>query len=137
MRLAHSTVEDISQIQEWITKDEHHKNKFEPSWWLTGQGLLSFVLMDDEGPICFTRLDYQDDNGLIRFYTQFGPREEVNKERLVAGLMYGVPIIVYQAREHGAKGMVFDTENPSLASFMNRFGFKPVGTDYVLDFEAK
>lgn len=36
------------------------------------------------------------------------------------------------------KGMIFDSESPTLIAFMDkRFGFKPVGgNDYRLDFEG-
>jgi hypothetical protein len=137
MRLAHSTEQDVPQIQEWIKLDPHHK-EHDPKWWLTGNGLLSFVLLDDKGPLCYVRLDKEDN--MVRLHTQFGPREEVNKIRLIKGMLHCIPIVIsFSMGQRDVTGVVFSSVSESLIFFMEKkYDFKSVGNDdYVLDFEAK
>ena len=129
---------DLSQIREWIQADPWHKDDpsfRKPEKLLTGQGLLSFCLADDEGPLCFVRLDAEGE--MIRFATQFGPETEVSKKRLVIGLVTtGIPALIAFAKEKSYKGLVFESVNESLIAFMDKQGFKAVGgDDYALTFE--
>ena len=119
-KLIPTTQEDIKQIKEWISLDLFHKDdpSFKgPEKLLTGQGLLSFCLADDEGSICFVRLDAEGD--MVRFATQFGPEAEVSKRRLVIGLLStGIPALIAFAKNNKYKGLVFETMNESLVTFI-------------------
>jgi hypothetical protein len=138
MKLSPTTLDDLEQIQEWIQFDPWHKD--DPSWkaegLLTGNGVLSFCLSDDKGPLCFVRLDAED--GMLRLATQFGPEAEVSKSRLVKGLLaMGIPAIVEFGKVKGYKGIVYESTNESLINFMKIQGFfKAAGKDdYALTWE--
>jgi len=137
-KLSPTTQEDIEQIKEWISLDPFHKDDpsfKEPENLLTGQGLLSFCLADDEGPLCFVRLDAEGE--MVRFMTQFGPEAEVSKKRLVVGLLStGIPALIEFAKSKRYKGLVFESKNESLINFMAKQNFVSVGgDDYALTFE--
>lgn len=137
-KLSPTTQENIEQIKGWISLDLFHKDDpsfKEPEKLLTGQGLLSFCLVDDEGPLCFVRLDAEGD--MVRFATQFAPEEEVSKRRLIIGLLStGIPALIAFAKEKGYKGLVFESTNESLINFMAKQKFKSAGgNDYALTFE--
>lgn len=135
--LATTNPQDLPQIAEWIQADPWHKDdaRHTPQFLLTGNGLMSFCLTDEQGPLCFVRLD--DEGEIMRLATQFGPESEVSKKRLVAGLLgEGVPYIIAFGRENGYKGIVFESTSPTLIAFMGKLGFKSVGgVDYQLTFE--
>ena len=128
---------DIEQIREWIQVDSWHKD--DPSWsaegLLTGNGALTFCVADEEGPLCFVRLDVEGD--MLRLATQFGPEDKVSKRRLVVGLLStGIPAITEFGKQKGFKGIVYESINESLIAFMERQGFfKAAGVnDYALIF---
>jgi hypothetical protein len=135
MKFTNSVLSDIPQIQEWINMDSDHCEKSTPEWWLTGSGVLSFCLQDDKGPLCYVRLDAGE---RMRLHTQFAPREEVSKLRLVKGMLWCIPKVVEFADSKKAKGVVFSSKNQELIDFMQRrFAFIPVdGDDYAFDFEV-
>lgn len=134
--LTPTTREDIPQIQEWIEADSYHKD--DPNWTpeslLTGNGELAFCLMDDQGPLCFVRLNAEGER--LRLSTQFGPESEVSKKRLVTGLLSsGIPAIIEFGKQKGFRGIVFESTNPSLIVFMGKQGFfLDKGNDYKLAF---
>lgn len=134
IKLVASTVDDAKQIQAWTDVDQWHKGQNNPLWWVTGNGLLAFVLTDDKGPLCYVRLDREDK--LVRLHTQFAPANEVGKLRLVRGMMKCIPIIVDIANKNKAEGVVFSSSSPTLVAFMrNKFGFELAQDgDYVLAF---
>lgn len=136
MKLEITTQDNLPQIKEWIAADPWHKdNPAIADLLLTGGGLLSFHLADDEGPICYTRLDAEGD--MVRFATQFGPEEQVSKRRLVTGLLQvGIPAIIKFAKERNFKGLIFRSESPTLIAFMKKQKFESAGEDnYQLIFE--
>lgn len=137
IKLVDTTESDVSQIEEWASEDVYHQTVLNGHWWLTGQGLLSFALLDETGPLAFVRLDHPVD-GYVRLHTQFGPRDEVNKLRLIKGMLKCVPIVLNFAKSQKIKGIVFESISPSLIVFMEKkFGFvRAEGTDYKLDFEV-
>lgn len=134
-----TTSADLEQIREWIASDPYHKDdpRCTADGLLTGNGTLTFCLQDDEGPLCFVRLDAEEE--LLRLSTQFGPESEVSKKRLVTGLLStGIPAIILFAKESKSKGVVFESTSPSLIAFMDKQGFKPKsGDDYALVFEEQ
>jgi hypothetical protein len=137
-KLKATTQDDLGKIKGWIAADFWHKDDpsfQEPERLLTGQGLLSFQVADDEGSLCFVRLDAE--GSMVRFATQFGPEEEVSKKRLVMGLLsMGLPAIINFSKEQGYKGLVFESTNAPLIAFMGKQGFKAAGgDDYSLVFE--
>ena len=132
-----TTYDDLALIRDWIAADPWHKDdpSFQAEKLLTGFGLLSFCLRDEEGPLCFVRLDVEGD--MVRFATQFGPEEEVSKRRLVIGLLStGITSLIEFAKSKGYKGLVFETKNESLINFMAKQNFVSAGNnDYSLTFE--
>lgn len=136
MKLTPTTSDDLPKIREWIELDPWHKDTPEiAEKLLTGNGLLSFNLADDDGVICYTRLDKE--NELVRFATQFGPEEQVSKRRLVTGLLQmGIPAIIKFAKDRNFKGLIFKSTSPTLIAFMRKQKFEPAGNDdYQLIFE--
>jgi len=136
--LSPTTRKDIPKIEEWIAVDPFHKDEDQHSaeWLLTGNGILSFCVADDQGPLCYVRLDAEGD--MLRLATQFGPESQVSKKRLVTGLLSaGIPAIIEFGKNKGYKGIVFESISESLIAFMERQGFfKAAGkNDYSLTFE--
>jgi hypothetical protein len=133
-----STLADVEQLTEWIAHDPYHFHQGQPEWWLSGaQGsLLAFCLMDARGPLTYVRLDAEGE--YVRIHTQFAPESVVSKRRLVVGMIYAVKCLIQLYKSNGAKGLVFNSVNPSLVGFMGKhLGFKSIGDDdYVLDFEG-
>jgi hypothetical protein len=120
-RLRATTTEDLLLIKRWIEADPWHSLEAsnEAEWLLTGGGLLSFCLADAKGPLCFVRLD-KDDN-MARVAIQFGPEAEVSKRRLIVGLMrVGFPSIISFAKKQNFKGIVFESINPELIEFLKK-----------------
>ena len=117
-----TTVEaDVPLIKHWMGADPRHSLEVRNSaeWLLTGLGLLSFCLADAKGPLAFIRLDEEAD--LVRAAIQFGPESEVSKRRLVVGLIrMGLPAIVRFSQKSGYRGVVFESVNPSLISFLEK-----------------
>lgn len=134
IKMIPSTEEDIVRLIVWTDVDEWHKGQDNPTWWLTGNGLLAFVLTDDNGPLCYVRLDRDGD--LVRLHTQFGPAEHVGKLRLVRGMVKCIPAMIEVAKKNEARGLVFSSSSPTLVAFMkNKFGFELAQDgDYVLVF---
>lgn len=139
IRLTEVTSQDVEQIKEWTASDEWHAY-LKPSSaesYVTGNGLLSFCIQDDKGPVVFVRFD--KDGDLLRVATQFAPVSVVSKRRLIAGIITAlVPSIVSVGKENGLKGAVYESVSPTLINFMSKFGFKAAGNDdYVLTFEEQ
>ena len=135
INLSESTKADLQQIEEWIIADPYHKHQGQPEWWLTGNGLLAFCLMDDKGPLTYVRLD--DEGEYVRINTQFAPREIVSQRRLVVGMLKCMSVLtdLYKTNK---KGFVFESTSPTLIAFMSkRQGFSSTGNDqYLVDFEG-
>lgn len=126
-----STEADIPRIKEWASADIYHKDQNLPEWWVTGNGLLAFVLHDEKGPVFYVRLD---DGEYARLSVQFAPVEIVPKRRLVRTMIQCLPRLIEITKRHGNKGLIFDSESPSLISFMEKFGFLRENDRYLLSF---
>ncbi len=117
-----TTVEaDVPLIKHWMGADPRHSLEVRNSaeWLLTGNGLLSFCVADDKGPLCFVRLDSEDD--MTRAAIQFGPESEVSKRRMVVGLMrMGLPAIIRFSKKEGFKGVIFESVSTSLIEFLKK-----------------
>ena len=128
--------DDLPQLKEWIAIDPYHFHQGSPEWWITGNGLLAFTLLDERGPLCYVRLD--EEGEYIRIHTQFAPEAVVSKRRLLVGMNQCMTKLIelYQSTH---SGMVFNSVSPSLIAFMGkRFSFTSVGNDdYRLDFEEQ
>lgn len=130
MKLAHTTELDVEHLARWIAQDPYHQDCLNPYWWMTGLGVLAFCLRDKEGPLAYVRLDEKNADGLIRLHTQFGPREEVSKSRLVAGMLQCIPIVQQFCIEQSGKGIIFQSVSPSLIGFMKKkFNFEDFNQD--------
>jgi len=138
IKLVPSVEQDIERLSRWIKADPYHKDCLNPQWWLTGNGILCFCLQDDIGPVAYVRLDAEDLEGLIRLHTQFAPRDEVLKLRLIKAMLKCVPIVQEFCKQRGGNGIVFQSVNPLLIDFMKRkFGFQPAGDDdYILSLKV-
>jgi hypothetical protein len=130
---------DLDQLNLWISVDPYHFHQGQPEWWLSGAegSLLSFCLMDDRGPLTYVRLDAEGE--YVRIHTQFAPQFVVSKRRLVIGMIHAVRSLIELYKSAGKKGLVFNSVNPSLVAFMDKYlEFKSVGDDdYRLDFEEQ
>lgn len=133
-----STADDLNQLDLWIAHDPYQFHQGQPEWWLSGaeSSLLSFRLEDNIGPLTYVRLDEEDE--YIRIHTQFAPETTVSKRRLVVGMIHAVKVLIEAYKNEGKKGLVFNSINSSLYTFMNKhLGFKSIGNDnYQLDFEG-
>jgi hypothetical protein len=137
MKLELTTEADLQRISDWTQADEYHRENNFPSWWLTGNGALSFRLDDEEGPVVYVRLD---DGEMCRLHCQFAPQDVVNKKRLISGMIGIFPWLSYYAKSKGAKGMVFSSVSPKLVKFMKKLGFDPSWEhfgEHILIFEEK
>jgi hypothetical protein len=138
-RLRPTTREDLPKIEEWIEEDPFHKDdsRCTPEGLLTGNGVLTFCVQDDQGPLCFVRLD--DEEGILRLSTQFGPESEVSKQRLVVGLLTaGIPAIIEFGKSNHYGGIIFESVNESLIKFMEKQNFVlDKGDDYLLRFNLE
>lgn len=138
MNITESTEQDIQQLTEWIQNDPYHKDCLNPTWWLTGNGLLSYCLTDSKGPTMFVRTDQE--NELLRLHVQFAPESEVSKLRTIKSMTWAMPVMEYFAKQNKLKGMIYKSVSPSLISFMQiKFGFTPLGhdDDYVVEFSEE
>jgi hypothetical protein len=138
MKLLNSTEADIEQLTEWIKADPYHEHNINPTWWLTGSGLLSYCIQDSIGPTMYVRIDAE--NGLMRIHTQFAPESEVSKLRVVKCLIKALPVMEFHGRKMGMTGFVYKSTSESLIEFMQKkFGFTPTGSDddYWRPFEVQ
>jgi hypothetical protein len=137
LKLQPITDNDLERIRDWVQADPFHKDdpKNQAEFLLTGNGLLTFCLVDDVGPLCYVKLDAEGD--LVRLATQFGPESEVSKRRLIVGMLkMGIPAVINFAKNKGYRGVVFESVNKSLISFMLRQNFVlDKDNDYVLRFD--
>ena len=117
-----STEADIPVIREWAAADIYHRNQSLPEWWITGQGLLSFCLHDNRGPVFYVRIDDPDETGYAELNVQFAPVEVVSKIRLTRAILQTLPKLIDTAKAYGSKGFIFDSESPLLVDFMSRLG---------------
>jgi hypothetical protein len=124
------TPADLPTIAAWIKADPWHRDEArnDPAFLLTGKGLLTFCLCDDEGPLCYTRLDPEGD--LIRAAVQFAPTEQISKRRLIIGMLkMFFPVIKQFARNRKSKGLIYESVSPTLIAFCEKQGFVSVGND--------
>jgi hypothetical protein len=137
IKLTPSTEQDIERITGWIAQDVYHSGRMSAEWWLTGNGLLSYRLQDDKGPMMYVRTDV--DNDLMRLSTQFAPESEVSKLRVVKSLIWALPKMEYLAKQNQLRGFVYESTSKSLIDFMNKLGFIALDNtdDYVLYFDSE
>jgi hypothetical protein len=136
MLLVASTERDIDELLEWIIQDPHHRDHVDPFFWLTGNGILSYKIVDSLGTTMYVRLE--EDNKLMRIHTQFGPEEQVSKIRVIKSLLWALPKMELVGRKFDLEGFVFKSTSSSLIKFMTyKFGFTPMGNDdYSKPFEG-
>ena len=134
INFSESITADIPQLEEWIAHDPYHFHQGNPEWWLTGNGLLAFTLLDERGPLCYVRLD--EEGKYVRIHTQFAPEAVVSKRRLLVGMIQCMTKLIELCRPQ-KRGMVFNSVSPSLIAFMGkRFNFViDKDDDYVLEFK--
>lgn len=141
IQITETTKQDVEQIREWIAADPWHSG--DPKWqnpelMITGFGMMSFCLQDDEGPLAYVQLIEDGDDARIAM--QFAPEDIVSKRRLVLGLInVGIPVMKGLAEGFEKKGLVFETFSPLLIGFAKRNGFKRVDetNDYRFAIEGQ
>jgi hypothetical protein len=140
MKLTSSTGQNIEQLSAWIAADPDHSGEMSAEWWVTGSegSLLAFRLDDACGPLCYVRLDEKDSNGLIRLHTQFAPRQQVSKVRLIKGMLWCVPVVQKFCEQQNSSNIIFQSSNTLLVGFMKRkFRVQLAGgSDYILPLQA-
>lgn len=132
IKLIATVKEDISQIQEWAEADPWHHNHNQPEWWITGsEGYVAGCVQDDKGPVFYLKVEEEDEN--FRLHVQFAPRTEVSRKRLVMA-MREVSVALFVFLLSKGKGIIFNSENPSLVRFMSSMGFKSssISGEYIL-----
>src|ERR1700733_3397906 len=97
---------------------------------LTGQGLLSYRLDDAWSTLCYVRVNEEPD--YLRLHTQFAPRDLVSRSRIVAGMLFAIPMMTELAAVMGKSGLVTESVSPNLIRCLQRLGFDSVGNnDYI------
>lgn len=127
---------DVDQIRDWAAADPWHNQQKQPEWWLTGTDChIAFCAQDDVGPVVYVKVEREGD--WYRLHCQFGPREEVSRERLLETMNIGFPVLFKLLRQDGGAGVVFESQSRSLIAFLSVYGFKSRGAgDYELKFEV-
>ena len=140
INFVNTIVDDEPQILEWMQADPYHSSKvdvMERGWWLTGANCQLAGAVDDEsGPVLYYRFD--EEGSLVRMHTQFGPPEQVSKQRVVQAISDAIAVVSVLFKEQGFKGIVFESTSGSLIRFMSKLGFKAKldsNNDFVLMFE--
>lgn len=131
MKLLPSTPDDIEQLTEWIKHDPYHEDMLNPVWWITGNGLLAYVIQDQKGPTMYVRVDKDQDK--LRIHTQFAPETEVSKIRVIKSINFALPRMEEFAKQNNLTSLIYKSVSDSLISFMQiKFRFVPTGdNDYV------
>lgn len=128
IKLTPSTKDDIEQLTEWIEHDPYHKDCLNPEWWLTGNGMLSFVVQDDKGPTMYVRTEI--DRVALRVHIQFAPESEVSRQRVITSLVEGFPLVAKFGKDSGCVRMVYKSTSPGLIAFLQKqLSFVPAGDD--------
>ena len=134
MNLEIVTDQDLARIQDWIDQDTSKIHK-QPAEWLTGNGQLAFRHDDLRGPVCYVRVDKE--NELLRLYYLFAPESEVSKSRNAKAILMTLGMLIDYAKHLGLKGLIYDSKSEKLIQFVHvAFGFVPAGEDnYKLEWE--
>jgi hypothetical protein len=142
IRLTETTPQDVEQIAEWLAADPWHRDdpRNIPAYMTTGNGLLSYCVQDDEGPVFYVKLTDNED-GLVRCTVQFAPENVVSKRRTAVALASsaGIGTMAVFAKSFGYSGLVYESISPTLIAFGKKMGFdKRIGeNDYAMLFEGK
>lgn len=133
IKLSTSGPEDLPRIRSWVLADPWHNHQNNDEWWLTGNGFLSFRIDDEKGPAFYARINREIPWFILN--CQFAPRTEVSPRRVVLAIRDSLGLVIPVLKPK-AKGLRFDSDNPSLIKFLEAFGFTASGTgDYVYEFE--
>jgi hypothetical protein len=136
MNLKTTTGRDVERLVRWTKLDPYHLDHLDPDFWMTGakNSLLCFCFCDTEGPVVYVRIDKE--GNLCRLHTQFPPRDDVSKLRLVKAMLKCFLIVEHFCKQHG-EGIIFSSESDLLISFMiKKFRFEAAGNnDYKLLFQ--
>lgn len=136
--LTPATEEDLPLATRWVQTDMFHRN-LDPEFW-TRQlpGINCYLLRDSEGPVFFFRMQLTAVTHELCTYIQFGPRNEVSRERTTKGMTDGMRWLEDMARSCGFNRLVFSSKNISLVLFARRtlgFDSKKEG-DQILLYKA-
>ena len=136
MELAQTLQQDITQITRWAEQDIDPAHRdIDPYWWLTGNGILCYKIVDSQGVTMYVRTEA--DNNMLRLHTQFGPESQVSKIRVIKSLLWALPKMEVVGKQFELTGFVFRSQSELLINFMTlKFGFESLsGDDYCKRFD--
>lgn len=117
------TVTTIRRLAEWMKTDPFHQEQEVDPWYRKdGTFLVACWVYDDVGPVMFLRADAEGE--YVRLHIQFGPVEQISRLRQARAIMKGWPSFVDTVTVPGVKGIIFNSINPSLVTFMKGMGFE-------------
>jgi hypothetical protein len=114
---------DRELLAGWLQSDPHHVDILDPEFFYP----LS-IAVEDGGYVAMY-IKMVPSVPYMRLFVQFSP----DRGRVIRGMLRNWAEFTKIVASTGASGIVFDTENPTLAAFCCRgLGFKPVGNgDYL------
>lgn len=130
------TEKDLPRIEDWIDHDFFHFQKMAADWWIGGADcVLSCRVDDHEGPVMYMKADKEKE--LVRLHVQFAPESVVSKRRVIHAILDGFPRFVWVMKTFPIKGIIFESVNDLLISFMKKkLSFASCGgDDYLLQFQ--
>ena len=106
---------DLPLIQEFTKADPWHKDK--GNWQNDG-----LAIEDDKGVIFFIFFEQ-----VARVHIQFGSAE---RERVREALGESFEKITKVLKKNGVAELIYQSENPSLVNFVQRYGYQPMKDEY-------
>lgn len=115
---------DIKLAVEWTEKDPFHRLTTLPKFWMEQTKFIdSYLLLDNEGPVFFIRIDQSLDAACL--HIQFMPMmTHKESQRTMLALMRGLEWLERILVGNAIKTLFFDSENSNLIRFsVTRLGF--------------
>lgn len=121
---------DLMALQSAIDDDTFHPGVWTVETFTKGDSLYFEVFEDSYGIVAFARYSLVSENR-VRFDTIWAVPEEANRNAKV--IVFGINQLVSRFRGTQFTELIFNTENPRLANFMQKvFGFQDIGNgEYV------
>lgn len=115
LRYRKTESEDKNLIADWIQKDEDHRGRLQPEFFIEKDRAECFVVSDNEGPIFFCKME-----PVTRLHIQFAP---ISKRRMAVGVDEFCREIKSASRSK-FRELIFDSVYQPLTKFLSRRGFK-------------
>jgi hypothetical protein len=120
---------DWQLARKWVAADPDHRGQ-DPIFWLEqGDGIDSWLLLDDKGPLYFAKLVLFPSRRGVELHIQFPPTgTRLMRRRVSLGLVKGLAWLEKTLRQVGIEAIVFQSQNRSLIQFsVARLGFEREG----------